>query len=642
VKRLALVYDSASVATADFLFCQTKMSNNQELHEVKAAIAAIQPEITKAEEKVVKAKEQLQKAEGDSDIQRYSVLLQSATAELTSLRQEKFLLMEKENRLTPQATNNVMPSDETLAAQNTIINAMRSMAKAEELVDEQTATSYLKFQSFKFADDRTYEKLVIRNCYDEILMKTGISTATVKEEGTELGFMPGKLLSVIGTPGIGKSMMLLYAVYLFHGLGATVYYCHHKVPDIYFMLVPESAEVKMVKGVIEEANSVVLYDSVKALATGSVVITASSPRSVECINEFKKAGGHQKAYMPTWSGTEFKNLLSICLPSKVTDKRLMERFLAFGGVPRNVLKSTVMSIDEELTELVKMVKSPKELLKFSGTSFSDLPVTFHDLVHMVPSDDYLKFSYHPASKKVTMKVFDGAKNDTIVDLAAAIRYCRQNHATVFAGDVFEKYAIEMLRNGGKFKRKNLKTAFVDEVEIKPRKLNLSRGYEEISTVDAEFHVSTRSNETAVDFIVKDRMMNATISTKHDFKITPSNVQWLSKLDLCAAGSKGYVDWSICFVVPDDILDSYTEQKVISCLDPIPGNLRGSKRSRTDESQKKREKHQETNDLIAKVHKHVEGLEQYAIGIPLVDRDQTLTSSSTTAVEKQMGNMDIDD
>ncbi|KAI3656761.1 hypothetical protein MP638_001281 [Amoeboaphelidium occidentale] len=137
------------------------------------------------------------------------------------------------------------------------------------------------------------------------------------------------------------------------------------------------------------------------------------------------------------------------------------------------------------------------------------------------------------------------------------------------------------------------------------------------------------------------MMNATIITKHDFKITSSNVQWLSKLDM-SAGSKGYIDWSICFVVPDDILDSYTEQKVISCLDPTPGNLRGSKRSRTDELQKKRGKHQETNDLITKVHKHVEGVEQYSIGIPFVDRDQTLASSSTTAVEKQMGNMDIDD
>ncbi|KAI3656759.1 hypothetical protein MP638_001279 [Amoeboaphelidium occidentale] len=313
--------------------------------------------------------------------------------------------MEKENKLTPQVTNNEMPSDETLAAQDTIINAMRSMAKAEELVDEQTATSYLKFQSFKFADKRTYEKLVIRNCYDDILMKTGILTATVKEEDTELGFMLDKLLSVIGTPGTGKSMMQLYAVYLFHKLGATVYYCHHSVPDTYFMLDPVSAEVKKVKGVIEEANSVVLYDSVKALATWSVVITVSSPRNVEGINEFKKADGHQYAYMPT---------------CKVTDKRLMERFLAFGGVPRHVLKNTNMSIDEELTGLVKRVESPKALLKFSGTSFSNPPETFHDLVHMVPSDDYSKFSYHPASKKVTMKVFNEAKDDKVVDLTAAI------------------------------------------------------------------------------------------------------------------------------------------------------------------------------------------------------------------------------
>ncbi|KAI3655275.1 hypothetical protein MP638_006151, partial [Amoeboaphelidium occidentale] len=129
-------------------------------------------------------------------------------------------------------------------------------------------------------------------------------------------------------------------------------------------------------------------------------------------------------------------------------------------------------------------------------------------------------------------------------------------------------------------------------------------------------------------------------TKHDFKITSKNVQWLSKLD-DNNGSKGFVDWDICFVVPDDILDSYPEQKVISRLDSVPSDLKGSKRSRTDEMQTKWGKYQETNDLITKVHKHIEGLNQFAIGIPVVDRIMTLVSSSTTAVEKPKENMDID-
>ncbi|KAI3655490.1 hypothetical protein MP638_004120, partial [Amoeboaphelidium occidentale] len=377
---------------------------------------------------------------------------------------------------------------------------MKSMVKAKESFDAQTLTRYLKFESFEFADNRTYEKLVIRDCYDEILMKAGIITVTEKEEEYEVGFTPGNLLSILGTPGIGKSMMLLYAVYLFHGLGATVYYCHHTVPDVYFMLDPVSAEVRMVKGVLKIPNSVVLYDSVKALATGSVVITVSSPRSVGVINEFKKAGGHKYAYMPTWSGSEFEKLLSVCLPSKATDERILQRFEAFGGIPRSALKDTNMPIDEELRALVKKVESPKLLLKYSGTSLSSPVETFHDLVHMIPSDDYSEFCYRSASKPVTMRVFIEAKDEDMVNLAAAIRYTRQNNAVTFAGDMFEKYAIEMLLYGGKFKRKNLRTATVDELEIKPGQLKLSKGYTDVNSSDSAFYVSTRLNETAVDFI----------------------------------------------------------------------------------------------------------------------------------------------
>ncbi|KAI3655314.1 hypothetical protein MP638_001176, partial [Amoeboaphelidium occidentale] len=84
------------------------MTNQQQLDEVKAAIAAIQPEIAIAKEKVEKAQEKLEKAEGDSDIQRCSILLQSASAELTRLGQKEAMLMEKENKLTPPANNNQM------------------------------------------------------------------------------------------------------------------------------------------------------------------------------------------------------------------------------------------------------------------------------------------------------------------------------------------------------------------------------------------------------------------------------------------------------------------------------------------------------------------------------------------------------
>ncbi|KAI3655553.1 hypothetical protein MP638_006095, partial [Amoeboaphelidium occidentale] len=74
------------------------MTDQQQLYEVEAEIAAIQPEIAMAKEKVEKAEERLEKAIADrdpADIRAdLKAILQSASAELTSLRQKEAMLME--------------------------------------------------------------------------------------------------------------------------------------------------------------------------------------------------------------------------------------------------------------------------------------------------------------------------------------------------------------------------------------------------------------------------------------------------------------------------------------------------------------------------------------------------------------------
>jgi hypothetical protein len=74
----------------------------QQLDEVKAAIAAIQLEISAANEERKIAKARLENAVGDSEIQRAKGLLESATAELTGLRQKEMKLMEEKNQLAMQ------------------------------------------------------------------------------------------------------------------------------------------------------------------------------------------------------------------------------------------------------------------------------------------------------------------------------------------------------------------------------------------------------------------------------------------------------------------------------------------------------------------------------------------------------------
>ncbi|KAI3657365.1 hypothetical protein MP638_006531 [Amoeboaphelidium occidentale] len=82
------------------------MTHQQQLDEVKAAIAAIQQEIKAANEERKVAEEQLQKAIVDKDPADIradlNALLQSASAELTRLGQKEAMLMERENWLLRQ------------------------------------------------------------------------------------------------------------------------------------------------------------------------------------------------------------------------------------------------------------------------------------------------------------------------------------------------------------------------------------------------------------------------------------------------------------------------------------------------------------------------------------------------------------
>jgi hypothetical protein len=172
---------------------------------------------------------------------------------------------------------------------------------------------------------------------------------------------------------------------------------------------------------------------------------------------------------------------------------------------------------------------------------------------------------------------------------------RQNRAYVFAGDLFEIFALERLRCGGKFRRKRLDTGVIDEISLEKTKLVLVKEYNAFGLeLNTSVYVSTRSNEAAVDFVSNAHLINATISIEHDFKVNGTSAQWLSKLD------QGE-NWDICYAVPDDLLESYPKQSVKQCLPTL---------------KKKRARDDEEISLIKKIFMWVEDFPQYAIGITL--------------------------
>jgi hypothetical protein len=86
--------------------------------------------------------------------------------------------------------------------------ALESMAGAKELVDSETGARYLKFKAFNFLTEGVSKNLMTRDSYVDLLVNIGIMVLPNDEQQGLHQFNERKFVSILGTPGIGKSMML--------------------------------------------------------------------------------------------------------------------------------------------------------------------------------------------------------------------------------------------------------------------------------------------------------------------------------------------------------------------------------------------------------------------------------------------------
>jgi hypothetical protein len=75
------------------------------IDKVKAGLAALGEEIREAKEERKLAKNQLENATSSQDLLKFRTLLESATANLTNLQNEKVKLLEQENILTSHSSS---------------------------------------------------------------------------------------------------------------------------------------------------------------------------------------------------------------------------------------------------------------------------------------------------------------------------------------------------------------------------------------------------------------------------------------------------------------------------------------------------------------------------------------------------------
>ena len=376
----------------------------------------------------------------------------------------------------------------------------------------------------------TLNRLYIRESYETIAssIQPGINKAIIT-----------------GTPGIGKSLFMIYLLWKLVKAGKRVLLIYH--PDIIyydgkggvfdlsdFPLVTNhdfwNADLWCLfdaKGKKEEHLSALPYSR-------CAFVLSMSPRR-EMVNDFKKHPHPQIFYMPLWNEIELETI-SVSFP-EVGDWR--ERFRVLGGIPRHVLEGTTDN-PKALLEAACKECELDDCIKTIGlnSTITDKSKVVHSLVHITSTHPFTKssVSYASATALDIIVANKGAKAKH--KMAELLESSAGNPLTAsLCGYIFEPYAFELLEKGGDFTcrqlvhgNKKLKPA--DTVLTIPPSTRMVVDKVDLGQAQNQLYIPKTKNYTAIDaWIPGIGAFQITVGKTHD-------IQGGAKDDLVLLGTNG--------------------------------------------------------------------------------------------------------
>ncbi|KAI3649826.1 hypothetical protein MP228_005458 [Amoeboaphelidium protococcarum] len=275
---------------------------------------------------------------------------------------------------------------------------------------------------------------------------------------------------ITGTPGIGKSLFLIYLLWILARAGKRVLFIYHPYNIYYdgkggvFYFAYRHLPLSIDRSFWNDTLWC-LFDA-KCKSVGDLnflphelckFILVTSPLR-EMVKDFLKPPVPQVYYIPTWSEAELEDIAPY-FPNANDVWR--ERFQILGGIPRRVL--------EVLT------KSPRRTLEIACTYCSlddciqnismDCTVrknseTIYFLVHITSTAPYTSSSVCYASQTALDIIVRHKGIEAKRRMCCLIASCEWNPLTsALCGYIFEPYAIELLEKGGVFKCRELVDGF---------------------------------------------------------------------------------------------------------------------------------------------------------------------------------------
>ena len=265
---------------------------------------------------------------------------------------------------------------------------------------------------------------------------------------------------ITGTPGIGKSLFLIYLLWKLVKEGKRVLFIYHPVTIYYdgnggVFYYPENS-LPTSNEVDFWANDLwCLFDAKdkEPRDLGALpyeycnFILSTSPRR-EMVNDFKKPPVPRVFYMPLWSETE----LEIIAPYFPTANNWRDRFKVLGGIPRHVVEDTEHDPTKILQSACKQC-SLDDCVKIVGldSTITDKSKVVHSLVHMTSLDPFIEPSVTFASETALSIIVEYKGTEAKRKMVELLASCEGNPLTAaLCGYIFEPYAFELLEKGGTF------------------------------------------------------------------------------------------------------------------------------------------------------------------------------------------------
>ncbi|KAF0713749.1 Aste57867_4226 [Aphanomyces stellatus] len=336
---------------------------------------------------------------------------------------------------------------------------------------------------------------------------------------------------ITGTPGIGKSLFLIYLLWILVKAGKKVLFIYHPNLIYYDGLggvfelreLPSAIEHSFwdeslwclfdAKGKNEGHLSAIPYDSCN-------VVLSTSPRR-DMINDFKKPPVPRVFFMPLWTEPELEQVG----PSFPHVLDWHDRFKILGGIPRMVLEDS----EQEATKILEAACKQCELddcIKIIGldSTITEKSKVVHSLVHITSEAPFTTSSVCYASG-VALGIIVRIKGvEAKQKMQQLLQSCEGNPLIAsLCGYIFEPYTFDLLEAGGTFKYHELVHG---NKKAKPGERDLTiKGSSRIvankvsnSHISNQLYVPTTKNFTAIDaWIPQVGAFQMTVGKTHDIK-----------------------------------------------------------------------------------------------------------------------------